>query len=150
MADAIIDLIGPEDLPLICSVVNQIYRPAQDVASFRERFRNRRNVLQFLARIQDEPVGIFLGYEYEPKTFYAWFYGVLPDFRKQGIGTQLMEAVHEWAGGHGYETIRFECHNRDRAMLHLAISQGYDIIGVQYDTDRADNKVIFEHKIHLA
>ena len=32
MADAIIDLVGPEDLPLICALYNQIFRPPRDVA----------------------------------------------------------------------------------------------------------------------
>ena len=30
MADAIIDMVGPEDLPLICRLYNQIFRPPRD------------------------------------------------------------------------------------------------------------------------
>src|ERR1700757_1432872 len=97
MADAIIDLVGPEDLPVIASLYNQMFRPSRDVESFRRRFRGRYNVLQLLARIQDRPVGFFLGFELKPTVFFAWFYGVVPDFRRQGIASQLMDAVHAWA-----------------------------------------------------
>ena len=56
----------------------------------------------------------------------------------------MMEAAHAWVAAHGYETIRFECHNQHRPMLHLAIQQGYDIVGIRWDHDRAANLVIFE------
>jgi len=39
-----------------------------------------------------------------------------------------MEAVHEWARQNDYESIRFECHNQHRPMLHLAIALQYDIV----------------------
>ena len=144
MADAIIDIVGQDDLPVIVDLYNQIYRPAKDVDSFRRRFRGRYNILRMIARIQDRPVGFFLGFELKPATFFAWFYGVLPDFRRQGIASQLMDAVHEWAKDHEYESIRLECHNSARAMLHLAIDMNYIIAGIRWEPERADNLVILE------
>jgi hypothetical protein len=55
-----------------------------------------------------------------------------------------MDAVQAWVGQHGYDSIRFECHNQHRPMLHLAISQGYDVVGIRWDPDRGNNLVIFE------
>ena len=55
-----------------------------------------------------------------------------------------MDAVHSWARQNEYESIRFECHNKHRPMLHLAIALGYDIVGIRWDADRGDNLVIFE------
>lgn len=144
MADAIIDLLGPEDLPVICSLYNQIFRPARDVESFQRRFRGRYNVLMLVARLDDRPAGFFIGFELKPTVFFAWFYGVLPELRRQGIASQLMDAVHSWARQNDYESIRFECHNQHRPMLHLAIALGYDIVGIRWDPDRGDNLVIFE------
>lgn len=144
MADAIIEMAGPEDIPAICSLYNQIFRPARDIESFRKRFRGRYNVLMLVARLQDRPVGFFIGFELKPGVYYAWFYGVHPDFRRQGIASQLMEAVHSWAKQNDYESIRFECHNQHRPMLHLAIALEYDIVGIRWDPDRGDNLVIFE------
>ena len=144
MADAIIDIVGQDDLPVIVDLYNQIYRPVKDADSFRRRFRGRYNILRMIARIQDRPVGFFLGFELKPTTFFAWFYGVLPDFRRQGIASQIMEAVHDWARLNDYEAIRFECHNQHRPMLHLAIAQEYDIVGIRWDPDRGANLVLFQ------
>ena len=144
MADAIIDLVGPDELPLISSLYSQIFRPGRDVESFRRRFRGRYNVLMLIARLGDRPVGFFIGFELKPTVFFSWFYGVVPECRRQGIASQLMDAVHSWAKQNEYESIRFECHNKHRPMLHLAIALGYDIVGMRWEPDRGDNLVIFE------
>jgi GNAT superfamily N-acetyltransferase len=144
MADAIIERVGLEELPVIVDLYNQIFRPARDLESFQRRFRGRYNVLQMIARLGERPVGFFLGFELKPLVFFAWFYGVLPEFRRQGIASQLMDAIHDWARTNDYESIRFECHNQVRPMLHLAIVPEYDIVGMRWDPDRGDNLVIFE------
>lgn len=148
MADATVEIVGPEDLPIVVQLYNQIFRPARDLDSFHRRYRGRYNVLQMVARVDDRPVAFFLGFELKPTVFYAWFYGVLADYRRQGIATQLMDAVHSWARSNDYELIRYECHNQHRPMLHLAISLKYDIVGIRWDSDRADNLVIFEKPLH--
>jgi GNAT superfamily N-acetyltransferase len=144
MADAIVELVGPDDLPEIVGLYNQIFRPSRDLESFSRRFHGRYNILQLVARLGTRPVGFFLGFELKPTVFFAWFYGVLPEFRRQGIASQLMDAVHSWARQNDYESLRFECHNQHRPMLHLAIALGYDIVGIRWDPDRGDNLVIFE------
>jgi GNAT superfamily N-acetyltransferase len=144
MADAIVELVGPDELPLIVGLYNDIFKPHRDLAAFRRRYLGRYNVLQMIARIKDRPIGFFLGFELKPTTYFAWFYGVLPEFRRQGIASQLMEAAHDWARNHEYETIRVECHNIHRPLLHLSIALGYDIVGIRWDADRGDNLVIFE------
>jgi GNAT superfamily N-acetyltransferase len=149
MADAIIERVGPEELPVLAHLYNQIFRPPRDVDAFRRRFRGRYNVMQLVARLGEQPVGFFLGFELKPTVYFAWFYGVLPEFRRQGIASQLMDAVHSWAQQNDYESVRFECHNQHRPMLHLAIALGYDIVGIRWDPDRGDNLVIFEKTIAI-
>ena len=144
MADAVIERVGEGDLPVLVQLYNQIFRPGRDLDSFQRRFRGRYNTLQLVARICDRPVGFFLGFELKPAVYFAWFYGVVPEYRRQGIASQLMDAVHSWARQNDYESIRFECHNQHRPMLHLAIAQEYDIVGMRWDPDRGDNLVIFE------
>ena len=144
MADATIDVVGLDELPLIVEMYNQIFRPQRQIDSFRRRYLGRHNILQLVARMGDKPVGFFLGFELKPDTFFAWFYGVLPDGRRLGVGSQLMEAAQSWAAQHAYEVIRLECHNQHRPMLHLAIVLGYNIVGLRWDADRGDNLIIFE------
>ena len=147
MADATIDVLGVDELPLIVEMYNQIFRPAKTLESFQRRYLGRHNVLQLVARVKDRPVGFFLGFELKPDTFFAWFYGVLSEHRRDGLGSQLMEAAQSWATQHDYETIRLECHNQHRPMLHLAIARMYDIVGIRWDPDRGDNLVIFEKSL---
>ena len=144
MADAVIEIVGPDELPLIVELFNNIFRPPREIESFRQRYRGRYNVLQMVARVENRPVGFFLRFELKPTVFFAWFYGVLPEYRRQGITSQLMEAAHAWARQEGYKAVRLECHNQHRPMLHLAIQLGYNIAGIRWDADRADNLVIFE------
>ena len=147
MADATIDVVGMDELPQIVELYNQIFRPAKTVEAFRRRYLGRYNVLQMVARVKDKPAGFFLGFELKPDTFFAWFYAVLADFRRMGIGSQLMEAAQSWAAQHNYEVIRLECHNQHRPMLHLAIDLGYDIVGMRWDADRGTNLIIFEKQL---
>src|SRR5437764_7991760 len=128
MADAVIDVVGVDELPLIVEMYNQIFRPAKTIESFRRRYLGRYNVLQMIARVKDKPAGFFLGFELKPDTFFAWFYGVLPEARRMGIGSQLMEAAQSWAWQNGYESIRLECANSHRPMKHRANELGYDVV----------------------
>ena len=144
MANAKIDIVGLGDVPLIANLYGQIFKPARDAEFFKRRFLGRYNELMLVASVDDRPVGFFAGFELKPTVFFAWLYGVLPDFRRAGIGTQLVEAAQAWAREHGYESIRLECHNQHRAVLHAAIALGYDIVGIRWDPDHSANLVIFE------
>ena len=149
MADAVIDVVSVDELPMVVDLYNKIFRPAKTLESFQRRYQGRHNVLQLVARVKDQPVGFFLGFELKPATFFAWFYGVLPDHRRDGLGSQLMEAAQTWATQNKYETIRLECHNQHRPMLHLAIDLGYDIVGMRWDAARAENLLVFEKNLTL-
>jgi GNAT superfamily N-acetyltransferase len=150
MADVKIDIVGPGEIPLIADLYTKIFRPARDPAFFRRRFQGRCNVLILVASLEGDPVGFYIGFELKPTVFFSWFYGVIPNQRRTGIASQLMDAVHAWASEQGYESIRFECHNQHRPMLHLAIARGYDIVGIRWDPDRGENLVIFEKSLLTA
>lgn len=147
MSEAVIEVVGADQLPVIIEMFNKIFRPAKTLDVFERRFQGRLNVLQLLAKVNGAPAGFFLGYELKPDTYYAWFYGVLSDHRRDGLGSQLMEEAQKWAAEKGYETIRLECYNTVRPMLHLAIDLNYDIIGMRWDADRSENLVIFEKNL---
>ncbi len=146
--DAVIDMVGMADLPQIVELYNQIFRPTRSIEDFNRRFLGRHNILQMIARVKDRPIGFFIGFELKPTTFFAWFYGVLPDFRRQGICSQLMEAAESWARQEGgYEILRLECLNSHRPVLHLSIALNYDIVGMRFDSERSDNLIIFEKSL---
>lgn len=139
---------GADRLPEIVDLFNRIFRPQRTLEQFQRRFLGRQNVLQLVAESAGKPVGFFIGFELKPDTFFAWFYGVLPEARRTGLGSQLIEAAQKWAQGKGFQTIRLECYNTQRPMLHLAIELGYDIVGIRWDPARTANLVIFEKRFN--
>ena len=148
MATAKIVSIGPSEIELVSRLYNDVFTPRVDEEFFRRRFRGRHNVTTMVAMVDDRHVGFIIGFELRPTTFFSWICGVLPDFRRTGISTQLMQAQYAWALGHEYTTIRFECNNQHRPMLHVAITEGYDLVGIRWDTESANNVVIFEKGLH--
>lgn len=147
MANAKIDVVGLGDLPTIVELYNQFFRPTRDVEFFRRRYLGRYNPLLLIATLDERPVGFFLGFELKPSVYFAWLFGVLPEFRRKSIASQLLDAMHDWVGAHGYAAIRIECQNQHRPMLHMAIERGYDVVGIRWDPDRGHNLVIFEKSL---
>lgn len=147
MANAEIIPVGLGELDLIASLYNQVFAPPRSVESFCRRMEGRRNVLILVAQLDGRPVGFLTGLELKPDTHFGWLCGVLPQFRRLGIASQLMEADAAWAKEQGYEMIRIECYNRHRPMLHTAIRLGYNIVGIRWDGQHHDNLVIFEKEL---
>lgn len=147
MANAKIDIVGQGDLPLVADIYNQLFRPQHEVEFFSRRLLGRYNPLLLIASLDGDPVGFYTGFELKPGVFFSWLYGVLPEYRRLGIASQLMDAAHSWAAEHDYETMRYECYNQHRPMLHLAIAKEYDIVGIRWDSDRGNNLVIFEKSL---
>jgi GNAT superfamily N-acetyltransferase len=143
------DIIIVDDklLPQAVDLYNGIFRPRHEVDYFKRRFTGRYNVLTLLARLDDRPVGFWIGYELKPGLFYLWLGAVTTDLRRHGIARQLQEAQQSWAKDHGYEYIRCECMNHQREFIHFAIALGYDIVGIRWDSLHADNLIVFEKNL---
>lgn len=147
VAQAEIIIADDKLLPRAVEVCNSIFRPKRELDFFKRRFMGRYNVLTLLARIDDRPVGFWIGFELKPGMFYHWLGGILPGYRRQGIGRQLALAQQSWAKEHGYEYLRCECMNHQREFIHFAVCHGFDIVGIRWDSTHADNLVVFERNL---
>ncbi|MCG3136367.1 MAG: hypothetical protein HJJLKODD_00196 [Phycisphaerae bacterium] len=147
MANAKIEVVGPGEMDLIANLYSAVFRPPKNTSFFQRRFQGRMGPVMMVAHLDGRPVGFATGFELKPSTYFGWLIGVLPDARRLGVATQLMEALEEWAVDQHYRTMRFECYNNHRAMLHLAIKSGYNILGIRWDPDGNDNLVIFERTL---
>jgi GNAT superfamily N-acetyltransferase len=143
------DIIIADDgmLHQAVELYNQIFRPRKDIDYFKRRFVGRYNPLTLIARMEEKPVGFWTGFELKPGVFYFWLGAVLTELRRHGIGTQLHDAQEAWAKDHGYEYIRCECMNHQREFIHFAIDIGYDVVGTRWDSQHADQLVLFEKHI---
>ena len=147
MAQADIIIADEKLLPRAVELYNAIFRPKREVDYFKRRFMGRYNTLTLLARMDDKPVGFWIGFELKPGMFYHWMGGVLPDVRRHGVGRQLQEAQQAWAKDHGYEYVRCECMNHQREFIHFAVALGFDIVGIRWDSTHADNLIVFEKNL---
>lgn len=147
MAQADILIADDKLLPQAVELYNQIFRPRREADYFKRRFLGRHNPLTLIARMDDKPVGFWIGFELKPGMFYHWLGGVTQPVRRHGVGRQLQDAQLAWAKDHGYEHIRCECMNHQREFLQFAIAVGYDIVGIRWDSSHADNLIVFEKNL---
>jgi GNAT superfamily N-acetyltransferase len=147
VAQADIIIADEKLLPQAVELYNGVFRPKREVDHFKRRFMGRYNCLTLLARMENRPVGFWIGFELKPGMFYHWLGAVVPELRRHGIGRQLQEAQQAWAKDHGYEYIRCECMNHQREFIHFAVTLGYDIVGIRWDSTHADNLVVFEKNL---
>ncbi|MEM1422754.1 MAG: GNAT family N-acetyltransferase [Planctomycetota bacterium] len=150
MPDAIIDRINPTELDTITHLYNSIFRPERESDWIKRRMGVPERTLVQVARIDNDAVGFYCGYESRPCTHRMWLVGVVPDLRRTGVATQLTDAAEDWARTEGYKHMRFECSNRVRPFMHLGIAQGYDVVGMRYDRELMTNLVMFEKALNEA
>lgn len=102
----------------------------------RERLLHNRDLLIVLAFDDDDKaIGFKIGYRQDPDTFYSWLGGVLPEYRRQGVATQLMQHQHDWVRQQGYRFVQTKTLNRWREMLALNLLHGFLITGTYVGKD---------------
>lgn len=92
--------------------------------------------------IGDTMAGFLVSYALDDLTYYNWIMGVLPDFRRQGCGTYMIDHFESCVAKYGFRKCAVKSMNRYRSMMALLIRKGYDILLVE-----ADGKIYFEKKI---
>ena len=83
--------------------------------------------------------GFKCGYERDTKTetFYSWLGGVLPDYRRSAIASELLRAMEDWCRKNGYINLSFKTLNQHKSMLIFAIKNGFEIVNVMPKKDEA-------------
>ena len=60
----------------------------------------------------------------------VWDIRVHPDYRRQGIGTELIKAAAEWARNKGYTQLSLETQNTNLPACKFYIKQGFRLGGI--------------------
>ncbi len=147
MADATIDRINPTDVGTITHLYNSIFRPERDEAWIARRLDGRNKLMVAVASIENDAVGFYAGFEAKPNTHQGWLLGIVPDMRRHGVGSQLLESAAEWARTEGYQFMRFESPSRSHPIIHLSMEHGFDITGTRWDPDMLTMLVTLEKAI---
>ncbi|WP_258110091.1 GNAT family N-acetyltransferase [Alicyclobacillus sp. SP_1] len=128
----------------MCSLHSTIFKN-QSPDSIEEELRARPNFLILVALDKDQVVGYKIGYQDRKTRFYSWLGGVYPEYRGQGIASELMLRQHEWCKSQGYTAIRTQTKNKWRDMLILNLRHGFDVVGT-YTDEKGEPKIILEKR----
>ncbi len=121
----------------------------QPIAKFEQRLEGKTELI-LVALDRDLAIGVKMGYALSDSVFYTWMGGVIPAYRGQGIAQHLADAQVAWVRKHGYQSIQLKTRNRFKGMLHFALSDGFDLIGLSKEKAEsvADYRILLEKKLH--
>lgn len=114
---------------------------------FNDRIHQKEDLLTLLCYHQKQLIGFKIGYKYNASTFYSWVGGVLPDYRKNGIGKQLSQLQEQVIKRKGYNTLRTKSMNRFKPMMILNLKNGFDIKSI-YTNETGQTKIVFEKQLN--
>ena len=128
----------------MCTLHSTIFK-TQSPDSIEEELSARPKFLILVALDDDRVVGYKIGYQDRKTRFYSWLGGVYPEYRGQGIASELMVRQHAWCKSHGYSVVRTQTKNTWRSMLILNLRHGFDVVGT-YTDERGEPKIILEKR----
>lgn len=136
-----------EAYEVLCQIAE--FDHLQPLAKFAQRLEDK-SALILVAYEADRAVGVKMGYALSETAFYTWMGGVIPAYRGQGIAQQLADAQVAWVRKHGYQSIQLKTRNRFKNMLHFALKDGFDLIGLSKEKAEsvADYRILLEKKLH--
>ena len=80
-------------------------------------FESKNRVWLGLAFIDLCPVAFKAGFQQEAGIFESWRGGVLPNARRRGIASALMERQHSWCMDQGFKSIRTVTNHDNTPMI---------------------------------
>lgn len=134
----------PVDTEILNGIVdvNVAIFKSSTAAGLLEQLSKRHALLIVVAMDGTRVAGYKIGYEQNQSQFHSWLGGVHPEYRKQGIASEMMRLQHNWCREHGYTSIRTHTKNKWREMLILNIRNGFDVVGTV--TEDGLPKIILE------
>ncbi|MEQ8473363.1 MAG: GNAT family N-acetyltransferase [Marinoscillum sp.] len=102
-----------------------------------------------IAEFEGNPVGFKVGYDrfLDRKVFYSWMGGVLPEHRGKKVARLLLQKMEVWCKLKGYKTLKFKTMNKHKAMIHFAVTHGFDIVDFEPCKPTIDSKIYFQKNI---
>jgi GNAT superfamily N-acetyltransferase len=136
--------VGPAEFPLIQVLRDTVFDEFnhRSRAPIAQRLADTTDLLLLMAHLESNPVGFSAGYRRTPHAYYVNYLAILPNYRRQGLGAQLMSRQESFARARGYESIQFNTFNRFPAMMQLGMSMGYQPIGLEQHDETGNELAI--------
>ncbi len=117
-----------------------------DLEFFKQRILEHPQLYTVLAYNDHILAGFKVGYPRDDTAFYSWIGGVLPQFRRQGIGLNLTKIQEKYAKAKGFTKLRTKSMNQFKPMMILNLKNGFDISKV-YTNAKGQTKIVFEKSL---
>ena len=129
MKDYTIKTGSINDLKRIVELDRVVFGLSRTPEEVEDKLRLQKDVDITVATITDgKLVGYGIGYE-EKGKYYLWSLAVLPEYRRNGIGSEIIEEQIRLAKEKGYASFLVKTSNRWKEMLRLLLKRGFNIIG---------------------
>lgn len=136
------------DSEIATLVHNQIpeFEPRNEL--FFDQELHNTEYLIIAAYVNSKPVGYLIGYDrWQDGSFYCWMAGVIPQYRQQGILSELIDFEQDWAKERGYKSIKIKTRNNRREMLAFLVKNNFNFLEIETRTDITDNRILLEKDI---
>jgi GNAT superfamily N-acetyltransferase len=100
-----------------------------------------------ISNLNGRPSGFMIGYNIGDDGFYLWLGGIVPDARNKTLGKMLIRRQANRARDKGYNVVKMKTRNKFKPMLALALSEGFNITGVEEKENVEENRIWLEKKI---
>lgn len=129
MEDYIVKTGSVNDLKGIVELDKVVFGLSRTPEEVEDKLRLQKDVHISVAIITDgKLVGYGIGYE-EKGKYYLWSLAVLPEYRRKGIGSEIIEEQISFAKEKGYASFFVKTSNKWKEMLRLLLRKGFNIIG---------------------
>lgn len=118
-----------DDLNIIVELDRAVFGLSRTSEEIEDKLRLQKDVHITVATITDgKLVGYGIGYERKGK-YYLWSLAVLPEYRRKGIGSDVIQEQARFAKERGYASFLVKTSNRWKEMIRLLLKKGFNIIG---------------------
>ena len=142
-ARVVVDAMRLEDVPAVHDIEKLSFRTPWPAHAFEQELRGNRLARYVVARAGDTVVG-FAGVWLMVDDAHVTTFGVHPDWRRQGIGRQLLLNLYELSVALGARQMTLEVRVSNAAAQALYRSFGFEIAGrrPRYYTDDGEDALV--------
>ncbi len=115
---------------------------------FFEKRYSGKNKLVIVAYMNKKPAGYAVAYDkYKDGSLYCAMAAVVPEFRRKGIYTKMMEYRAKWARKNGYSKLSIRTRNKRREELAYLINNGFNFTSIKKGKDITESCIFLEKDI---
>ncbi len=149
------------DIPELTCLVNAAYKELADMglnytATNQKDEKTKERIAKGRCFIVKEDSGKIVGtilltvenYFTNRHTAYISQFGILPEFKKNGLGTRLMQFCEELAREEKFEGVQLDTAIPARHLVNWYLKTGYEIVGKTHWDGKTYDSYVFEKKFY--